>query len=620
MNFLAPLAFLFALSLPVVVSFYLLKRKRQVRLVPSTLLWQRFLAETQASAPFQRLRHSTLLLLQLLLLLLIVLALARPYFAGRTAEASLQIVILDASASMQSRDGSPTRFDAARAGALALVDALPTGFGPRSAQMLIMVAGAHAEVRQSATSEKSALRRAIEAARPSDAPTRLAEALQVAATLTRDRSDAEIHLFSDGAGVDLSEFEKKDLRLVFHKVGSKSDNAGIVALDVKANPEEPSQRAVFASIANPGATPVETTVELRLDDRLVESKPVRIGPTNTTPVAFVASQERDGIFSVRLRHEDLLAADNEARVVSQMPAPIRVLLVTRGNRFLEKALAASGPQVDLVVAADLTASAAEMDLVVLDAVTPAVWPTGNVLAFEVVPPGWFPAEPGVLEAPPIVDWRNSHPVLRFVSFDNVAVAQALATPTPGWAVALVDSPETPLVLAGELGRQRIIWVAFDPLQSTWPLRISFPIFVANAVAWLNPASVAAAQRLIRAGEAFRMPLAAGTAASVARVVLPGGAERTVPVDPDSREFVFGDTGRQGVYRVQWGTNDVVFAVNLLDAAETDVTPQEQLDLGRRGEIVATTTRRANLESWRWFALAGLGVLLGEWWWFHRRTA
>jgi len=32
----------------VVVVFYLLKRKRVVKLVSSTLLWQKFLAETQA--------------------------------------------------------------------------------------------------------------------------------------------------------------------------------------------------------------------------------------------------------------------------------------------------------------------------------------------------------------------------------------------------------------------------------------------------------------------------------------------------------------------------------------------------------------------------------------------
>ena len=44
MNFLAPAAFAFAAAIPVVIVFYLLKRKRVVRFVSSTLLWQKFLS------------------------------------------------------------------------------------------------------------------------------------------------------------------------------------------------------------------------------------------------------------------------------------------------------------------------------------------------------------------------------------------------------------------------------------------------------------------------------------------------------------------------------------------------------------------------------------------------
>ena len=47
MNFLNTSAFWFALTLPVVVVFYLLKRKRKVQVVASSMLWRKFLAETQ---------------------------------------------------------------------------------------------------------------------------------------------------------------------------------------------------------------------------------------------------------------------------------------------------------------------------------------------------------------------------------------------------------------------------------------------------------------------------------------------------------------------------------------------------------------------------------------------
>src|SRR5260221_8564401 len=124
MTFLSPAAFAFAAAIPVVIVFYLLKRKRVIKLVSSTLLWQKFLAETQANAPFQRLRHNWLLVLQLLLIALIVLALARPYFAAQVKGGRLRVAILDASASMQSIDEKPSRFENARAEALKLVDSL----------------------------------------------------------------------------------------------------------------------------------------------------------------------------------------------------------------------------------------------------------------------------------------------------------------------------------------------------------------------------------------------------------------------------------------------------------------------------------------------------------------
>src|SRR5690348_11679835 len=124
MSFLAPIAFWFAATIPIVVVFYLLKRKRVVKLVSSTLLWQRFLSDTQASAPFQKLRKNWLLILQILLLLFAVLALSRPFLPTKAKPAQLRVIILDASASMQATDEKPNRFEKARAEAMQWIDSL----------------------------------------------------------------------------------------------------------------------------------------------------------------------------------------------------------------------------------------------------------------------------------------------------------------------------------------------------------------------------------------------------------------------------------------------------------------------------------------------------------------
>src|SRR5438309_8233616 len=272
MNFLAPAAFAFAAAIPVVILFYLLKRKRVVRLVSSTLLWQKFLAETQASAPFQKLRKNWLLILQLILLALAVLALSRPFFKTKARPARWRVVILDASASMQAIDESPSRFERARSEALKWVDSLAD-----TDQMVILQAGANTEVKLSASSEKAALRRALQACAASDGPTRLVPALKMAESLVRDldpKTNPEIHLFSDGAVPELNEFENKGLPLIFHRVGKSANNLGITALDVRVNPENARQRAIYASIANFSSNSMSTEVELSLDDRLLETRPL----------------------------------------------------------------------------------------------------------------------------------------------------------------------------------------------------------------------------------------------------------------------------------------------------------------------------------------------------------
>ena len=196
------------------------------------------------------------------------------------------------------------------------------------------------------------------------------------------------------------------------------------------------------------------------------------------------------------------------------------------------------------------------------------------------------------------------------------IVQSLTARAPTWAVSLVEAPQAPLILAGDLGRQRIVWVGFDPLESNWPLRVSFPIFIANAVDWLNPANAKNSQLLIKAGDPFRLALAEPV--KTAEVKLPDGKATTLNVE-GANEIVFGDTAKQGVYHLRAGTNQVTFCADLLDSAESNIRPRDELKFGEYTKVEATTVQRTNMELWRTLAAIGLAVLLFEWWWYHRRT-
>jgi hypothetical protein len=607
---LSPAAFWFAATLPVVVVFYLLKRRRVVKLISSTLLWQKFLAETQANAPFQKLRHNWLLILQLLLLALAILALSRPFFAGHVTSSGLRVVILDASASMQSTDESPSRFEKARADALKMVDAMKD-----QEQMLILLAAGNTEVKQSATADKSALRHALQTCQVTDSSTRLTEALKLADTLVRDKHDPEIHLYSDGAAGDLSEFENKGLHVIYHRIGQRCENVGVTTLDIRENPENHKERAIYTSIVNYSTNKQTTILELLFDNQVVDTRPLTIPAGDTAAQVFSTTQERDGIFTVRIDAKDDLAADNQASMVSLLPQPTKVLLVTRGNRFMEKALHAAA-NVDLSIAQDTVDGAPDKDVVVLDDVTPAAWPKPNVFAIHITNTNWFDSGYTNVENPAIVDWKNTHPLLRYINLDNVQISETLGVKTPGWAIPLVDAQQTPLIVAGELSHQKIIWIGFDTLQSTWPLRISFPMFIANAMDWLNPAAAKSQQLMLHAGEPFRF--AFNQTVISAEVTLPGGTKETIAAG-GNREIVFGHTAKQGTYHLRAGTNEIAFCVNVLDAAESNTKPRDELQLGKFNKVGAVEVKQASVEIWRWIAAGALGVLMFEWWYYHRRT-
>ena len=78
MSFLSPLALVaFALSLPLVLLYFLKVRRRERR-VSSLMFWEAVQRDREASTFFQRLQRDPLLILQILALLALSLALAKP--------------------------------------------------------------------------------------------------------------------------------------------------------------------------------------------------------------------------------------------------------------------------------------------------------------------------------------------------------------------------------------------------------------------------------------------------------------------------------------------------------------------------------------------------------------
>ena len=249
-----------------------MKLRREERVVPSTLLWQRLVADVEANAPWQRLRRSLLFLLQLLLVLILVLLAARPFIERPAGLARDIVLVVDTSASMGATDLSPNRLSAAKDAALNALRDLPAG-----GKVSVVEAGRTARIVAAGSTDLGRVRLAIESIRPTTAAGDLGDALELASELASQSGDAEVLIATDAALASIPT-TAVDAKVRVLRVGNErgTRNQAIVALAVRTAPSAVT-RSVFVSMANLDVETAMRRLEVWGDGRLLEARDVRIG-------------------------------------------------------------------------------------------------------------------------------------------------------------------------------------------------------------------------------------------------------------------------------------------------------------------------------------------------------
>ncbi len=619
MAFLTPLAALLgALAIPIVL-LYLLRLRRHEAEVSSTYLWRQIVQDREANAPWQRLRRSLLLFLQLLILALLVLALMRPFVETPTITTGRIALLLDASASMNATDVTPSRFAAARQEALALVDAL-------SAQdsMTVIRVAAVPEVLASATSDRNLLREAILSARPSSGPADWSAALTLAAGGATGVEHFSVVLISDGGLPPDLPAIPGEFRYV--PIGQSAENVGLTALAPRARAGEPPQ--VFVEMTNFGSQTAEVILSLELDGVLDRAERFRIAGGSVQEIVYTDLPGSFSTLSAALQPAsgspvpDYLAVDDRAWAVFTPPGAGRILLMTPGNLYLRQALA-SLPGVAAFqgqTAAGLP-TGQTFDLYILDGWLPedGVLPPGDLLIVN--PPGdtaLFRVLGRSLETGnPRV--RRDDPRTRYVSFDNVSVLDFNVLDGVDWAEPLITVDGGPLLLAGTVDGRQVAILTFDLHRSDLPLQIAWPILLANLMQWYTPARTAGTAESLRVGEtlALNPPFEADTL----RITDPDGATTTLRVGEDA--LIYTGMTQPGLYTVEtYARGELIrrepFAVNLFDRVEGLIRPAESLRIGASEVTEAAREEIGQREFWPLLALAALALLTLEWWLYQRR--
>ena len=232
MNLLTPAFLVFALLVIPIVLLYMLKLRRQDKVVSSTFLWQQILRDQQANAPFQRLKIQLLLLIQLLILAALVIALARPAVSEEVSVNGPTILLLDASASMNATDVSPDRFSEAKTAAQNIINQKP-----QTTPLTIILAGIHPRILVANETDHQKLSDVLSTAQADQGESDWEATFYLVSSMVarlgqNENQTGNMILISDG-GFDPANLPEinGDLRVIH--VGSQKENLGISALAIR---------------------------------------------------------------------------------------------------------------------------------------------------------------------------------------------------------------------------------------------------------------------------------------------------------------------------------------------------------------------------------------------------
>ncbi len=589
-----------------VVFLYWLKPPPQRVVVPSTLLWDRLLKEKKRNTLLDRLRWWLSLMLALIIGLSVASGMGRPELSSPGRDVRNITVVIDNSATMATRtaDGF-TRWEHAVAHAGRVL-----GQGSASGQFLILDTSGQA---------------------PPGEPGDRRSALEVLAELTVSLGDdpqfpdlpegeSEVFFISDGVLVDDAPPEATLI-----SVFEPAHNVGITAFQVEALPSEPTRFQAFVQVKNASDVGKQTTLRLSGSNEGGIRDTMTLGPGETRGRSIdLGGFERGPVRAVVTADSDAFPADDYAYGFLPIRTETRVLLVTRGNVYLENVLA-DEPRLSLAVVNpaqyDPQVSA---DVYIFDRFAPPEAPGGPTLVF--LPPDveWLTHTLAVVEAPEVPGWNPAHPVLRFVALEDLRIDRAarIAMPEEGdagptsvvgetgrapAAEVVVGSPLLPLVLVSERP-ERIVRVSFALEDSNFPLHPGFPIFLTNTLGWLMDEQVA----LARPPGQIEVPLAMAAVTD-----LEGSDVATWPLS--NRTVFMAD--QPGLYTVAQADRRLRVAVNLASTARTSVNDSGFTSdeiTSAASTVLAGTEVGPSEELWMAFLLLALFLVVVEWVTYHRR--
>lgn len=576
-----------------VIFLYFLRRRAQSQTVSALFLW-RASSERPRSALSLLWAKLGLLLIQLLALALIVLSLARPVVTSAALGGGKIAVIVDGSASMQTRYGSETRYNEALSQAERYIK------NSRPSQLTILQAQNESRLLVPLTENIDDALEKLKNSKPtleSDANARdLIEILRSQGDLKEYR---EVAFFTDRIPSN-PVWKGLPARLV--ALGRSVQNIAVTGFGVRLEPNRNLGYSVWTEITNYSEAPANLQLRVQADDQIIHSVTLTIGSNKNTVHSFEYSDFSKTRFVAQvnlLNGQDAFPYDNQRFFALAERTTLNVLWVGDANTFLERALLANAririARKDKLSAGDDTSGA---DLIIANNAKLPLISQGRWLIFNSsVDPliETQTAEP----AQKLSVFQSDHPLLRLIEPNHIRIAKVLRSILPKEGKMILASGDNPAVYALEMPQLKLVGFGFSLQESNLVLTVDFPILMKNALGWLFPQLEPPVPRQV--GQALSL---AGLAHEGLQIYRPNGGLLTVG---ENQSFV--ETDSPGFYRVHSNQAVRYWAVNLA-AGESEPgaeAVQEPLVKSQESE----TQVQAQLPLWKYLLIFALFALCGE---------
>lgn len=549
-----PLAFL--ILIPIIIIMYMLKQKAKDERVASLFLWKEMIKNDRANTPWEKLKKNWLMILQILTLIVLIIALMSPFFMSSLVSSGKACVVIDSSASMSFMyDDNQTRFDKAKDEAISYVRKLKTG-----TEISLITSDESAMLLASKSQNKLDVIDAIRSLEVSNYPGDASEGVKMAKALAMDSKGLETLVVTD-TSVDC---DTLDATVV--DVYSDAVNVGI---EYVSHGYSNDKLTVLAKVTNFSNAEVKRDVSIYQDNILIENREVIIDAKSSEVVYFEDVSLIGNAYSVQLSSKDACDYDNICYDVLSDSSESRVLLMTLGNVYLEKALELI-PGISVTKSTDIESfndfATQEYDLYIFDSMLPETLPKqGNILIFN-------KQCEEIAHTEDVYDNQMVYPdecsTTMYLDGLSFGVASTYGYKVPDYAHAFlsidyIDSEgnnqgKKDIAFIGENNGRTYAMIGFDLHNSDFPLYMEFPLLMYNLMNECTSAGMIS-NFVYDAGDA--VSISADVNESLPYIVKPDEAR----IDLTDYRYNYTNTDLYGVYSINQEYEDKTlvseFAVN-----------------------------------------------------------